>query len=309
MTFRRYDSVVLRESTAEIFVTAGADLAEGPAWNSSAGCLGWVDILAGKVHLTEADGTARAEFTLGRHVGAALPAEDGTYLVVVRDGFVRLDPATGAVSPLLEVLGDRPDLRFNDAKADPRGRAFAGTMSYTDGVRDQGTLFRLDPGPAATPVHGPTSLSNGLGWSPDGKTMYFIDTPADTVTAFDYDVDTGTPRDPRVLIEVHHPDGMCVDDDGGLWVALYGGWAVHRYTPAGVLDTVIKLPVANVTCCAFGPGGRLYITTADNGLSPADKELQPLAGSLFVAEPGVGGPAAVPWQPVASLGDKASSVV
>jgi sugar lactone lactonase YvrE len=83
---------------------------------------------------------------------------------------------------------------------------------------------------------------------------------------------------------------------------------VHRYTPAGVLDTVIKLPVANVTCGAFGPGGRLYITTADNGLSPTDRERQPLAGSLFVAEPGVGGPAAVPWRPVASFGDTSTSV-
>jgi sugar lactone lactonase YvrE len=279
---------VLRESTAEIFVTAGAELAEGPAWNEAAGCLVWVDILGRRVHLTEADGSSRASYLLDRHVGAALPAADGTYLVAVRDGFATLDPATGSVQPLLDVLADRPDLRFNDAKVDPRGRAFAGTMPYESG---SGALYRLDPGPAATPVHGPTRLSNGLGWSPDGRTMYFIDTPTDTVTAFDYDLDTAELSGSRVLVEVHHPDGMCVDDDGCLWVALYGGSAVHRYTPAGTLDAIIALPVANVTCCAFGPGGRLYITTAA-------AEGQPLAGSLFVAEPGVGGPVAVPWSPV-----------
>lgn len=295
MSDRRYDLTVLRESTAEIFVTAGADLAEGPAWNAAAGCLAWVDILGRKVHLTEPDGAARAEFTFDRHVGAALPADDGTYLVVVRDGFVRLDPASGSVTPLLGVLTDRPGLRFNDAKTDPGGRAFAGTMPYDD-ARGEGALFRLDPGPLATRVLGPTSLSNGLGWSPDGRTMYFIDTPTDTVAAFEYD--DGVMARPRVFVEVRQPDGMCVDDEGGVWVALYGGWAVHRYTPAGVLDQVIKLPVANVTCCAFGPGGRLYITTADNGLSAEEKERQPLAGSLFVAEPGVSGPPATPWQPV-----------
>jgi sugar lactone lactonase YvrE len=285
---------VVRESTAEIFVPAGADLAEGPAWNQSAGCLVWVDILGRKVHLTEADGSARASFPFDRHVGAALPAADGTYLVVRRDGFVTLDPRTGAVTPVLDVLADRPDLRFNDAKADPRGRAFAGTMPYSDGD-GTGALYRLDAGPAAKEVFAPTGLSNGLGWSPDGRTMYFIDTPADTVHAFDYDLDTGKLGARRVLVEVHHPDGMCVDDDGCLWVALYGGSAVHRYTPDGRLDAVIRLPVTNVTCCAFGPGGRLYITTAINGIDVAD---QPLAGSLFVAEPGVTGPFATPWQPV-----------
>jgi sugar lactone lactonase YvrE len=285
---------VVRESTAEIFIAAGADLAEGPAWNRSAGCLVWVDILGKKVHLAEPDGSPRATYTFDRHVGAALPAADGTYLVVLRDGFVTLDPVSGTVTPLLDVLTDRPDLRFNDAKADPRGRAFAGTMPYESG---SGALYRLDPGPSAALVHGPTQLSNGMGWSPDGRTMYFIDTPADTVTAFDYDLDTGDLSNPRVLIEVHHPDGMCVDDDGCLWVALYGGWALHRYTPRGELDTVIKLPVANVTCAGFGPGGRLYITTAINGSDVSD---QPLAGSLFVAEPGVTGPLATPWRPVAS---------
>jgi sugar lactone lactonase YvrE len=130
-----------------------------------------------------------------------------------------------------------------------------------------------------------------MGWSPDARLMYFIDTPSGTVTVFDYDLDTATPHNPRPLVKVHpgNPDGMCVDDDGCLWVALHSGWAVHRYTPAGRLDAVIRLPTANATSCAFGPGGRLYITTA------AQNADQPLAGGLFVAEPrGVTGPAAQP---------------
>ena len=153
---------MVQESTAEIFVPAGATLGEGPAWDAAAGCLAWVDILEQRVHLTEPDGSARASFEFDSHIGAVLPGAP-EYLVVRRDGFATLDPATGAVKELLSVLGDRPDMRFNDAKAGPGGRVFAGTMRYDEG-RDEARLFRLDPGPVATVVHGPVSLSNGLGW-------------------------------------------------------------------------------------------------------------------------------------------------
>jgi sugar lactone lactonase YvrE len=169
---------------------------------------------------------------------------------------------------------------------------FAGTMSYDEGSSGQGELYRLDPGPRATTVYGPVSLSNGLGWSPDNRLMYYVDTPTNEIMVFDYDVDTATPSNPRTLVTVDAgwPDGLCVDDDGCIWLALYGGWGVHRYTPAGKLDTVIRMPAANVTSCGFGPGGRLYITTARR-----EGGDQPLAGRLVVAEPGVGGPPAVPW--------------
>jgi sugar lactone lactonase YvrE len=282
---------MVHESTAEILVPAGATLGEGPSWDAAAGCLAWVDILGRLVHLTEPGGTTRATFELDRHVGAVLPGSPA-YLLVRRDGFATLDPATGTVTPLLSVLGDRPEMRFNDAKAGPGGRVFAGTMSYDESPGKLAELLRLDPGPAATRVHGPVSLSNGLGWSPDNRRMYYVDTPTSEVTVFDYDVDTATPRDPRTLAKVENglPDGLCVDDDGCVWVALHGGSAVHRYTPEGRLDATIRLPATNVTSCAFGPGGRLYITTARQG-----DEDQPLAGGLFVAEPGVTGPPAVPW--------------
>jgi sugar lactone lactonase YvrE len=283
--------VMVHESTAEIFVPAGATLGEGPSWDAAAGCLAWVDILGPSVHLTEPDGSTRATYRLDRHVGAVLPGSPG-YLLARRDGFATLDPATGTVTPLLSVLGDRPELRFNDAKAGPDGRVFAGTMPYDESLGKVGELLRLDPGPVATRVHGPVSLSNGLGWSPDHRLMYYVDTPTSEVTVFDYDVDTATPHSPRTLatIETGHPDGLCVDDEGCVWVALHGGSAVHRYTPQGRLDATIRLPATNVTSCAFGPGGRLYITTARQG-----DEDQPLAGGLFVAEPGVTGPPAVAW--------------
>jgi sugar lactone lactonase YvrE len=158
----------------------------------------------------------------------------------------------------------------------------------------------VDPGPKATRAHGPTSLSNGLGWSPDGSLMYFIDSPTHAVTVFDYDLDTGQPHHPRVLVEVPEamPDGMSVDDDGALWVALWGGHALHRYTPAGHLDTVVEVPAKNVTSCAFAPDGRLYITSASCAPDDPARDEWPLAGGLFVVDAGIGGPPATPWIPV-----------
>jgi sugar lactone lactonase YvrE len=294
-----YDATVPlpRHLTAELFVAAGATLAEGPSWDAAAGCLLWVDILAAQVHLTNLDGTTRAMHQFDRHVGAALPIDGGGgQLVVRRDGFALLG-VDGSVTPLLDVLTDRPDLRFNDAKCDPRGRAVAGTMAYDESSRGRGELLLLAPGPKAVRIYGPTSLSNGLGWSPDGEFMYFIDTPTYTVTVFDYRLDNGRPSRPRPLVEVTGgmPDGLCVDDDGCLWVALWGGAAVHRYTPQGRLDAVLQVPAPNVTSCAFAPDGRLYVTTASVGVDLAE---HPHAGSLFVADVGVGGPLATPWLPV-----------
>lgn len=284
--------------TAELLDPAGATLGEGPAWDCVADCLAWVDILERRVHLTDADGRRRASHEFDRHIGAVLPAEDGGYLLVQRDRMVRFTP--DKTEPYLDIIPpDRPDLRFNDSKCDPHGRAFAGTMSYQDGARGQGTLYRLDPGPTATPVVRPVSLSNGLGWSPACDRMYHIDTPTRLVTVYDYDVDSATPHGPRTLVEIDEgmPDGMCIDDDGCLWVALWGGWAVRRYTPDGRLDMTVRLPVSQVTSCAFGPGGRLYITSASVDLDEGRRAAEPLAGGLFVVEPGVGGPLTVPWRP------------
>jgi sugar lactone lactonase YvrE len=291
---------VLKRLNADLLDPAGATLGEGPAWDSAAGCLVWVDILGRWLHLSEAGGGRRTSYRFDRHLGAALPAGGGGYLLVQRDRFARFIPDEGQPQPVLDVLKGDPDLRFNDAKCDPRGRAFAGTMAYDVSIRDRGTLYRLDEGPAATPVFRPVSISNGLGWSPAGDRMYFNDTATHAVTIFDFDLDSGTPGDQRTLVKVDEgaPDGMCVDDDGCLWVALWRGWSVHRYTPDGRLDAVVQVPVSKVTSCAFGPGGRLYITTASVGLDDAQRAEQPLAGGLFVVEPGITGPAATPWRPL-----------
>lgn len=290
-----------RSLTADVLDPATSELGEGPRWDAAAGVLVRVDILGGLVLLADAEGARLATHPIGRHVGAALPAEGGGWLLAAREGFAVLAP-DGAVRPLLAVLADRPDLRYNDAACDPAGRAFAGTMAY-DRTPGAAVLHRLDPGPRATAVLDRLTISNGLGWSPDGLTMYAVDSDPGVVRAFDYAPDQGTPSRGRTLLEDLPggvPDGLCVDGDGCLWVAVNGGGAVHRYTPAGALDAVVGLPVPQVTSCCFGgpAGDRLFVTTAREGLDPGEAARQPLAGALFAVDPGVSGPPATPWRPL-----------
>jgi len=281
---------------AELLDDAGATIGEGPVWDPAEAALVWVDILSGRVHLSEADGKRRHSFDVGVHVGAALPAEGGGWLLVTSDGFALLG-RDGTVTGLLDVHAADPHLRFNDACCDPAGRAFAGTMRY-DEQPGEGTLYRLDVGTvqlAAVPVLEARGLCNGIGWSPDATTMYFVDTLAHRVDAHPYDTGTARMGPARVLCEIDPgdgvPDGLCVDVDGGIWVALYGGGQVRRYLPDGRLDEVVELAVSKVTCPAFGGAGmdRLYVTTAR-----ADGEAG--SGGLWVAEPGVVGMAATPWR-------------
>ena len=285
---------MVQESTAEIFVPAGATLGEGPAWDAAAGCLAWVDILEQRVHLTEPDGSARASFEFDSHIGAVLPGAP-EYLVVRRDGFATLDPATGAVKELLSVLGDRPDMRFNDAKAGPGGRVFAGTMRYDEG-RDEARLFRLDPGPVATVVHGPVSLSNGLGWSPDNRTFYFCESFRYAIFVYDFDPDAGVPSARRMFATVDHgsggfPDGLTVDAEGGVWSAQNGAGRVVRYAPDGEVTHEVEVPVPQPTSCMFGGPDLdvLYITTSRQNMTPQQLGRYPLSGSVFALRPGLSG--------------------
>lgn len=185
-------------------------------------------------------------------------------------------------------------LRMNDAKCDPAGRLWGGNMTVE---RRPGAcaLYRLDPDGTVTTALGGVTLSNGLGWSPDGRTMYYIDTPLRTVDAFDFDLDTAALTRRRVLVQfeegVGNPDGMTVDAEGCLWVAMAHGSAVRRYTPSGQLDTVVPLPITKVTSCTFGGSAmdQLFVTTACVGLSEQDLVAQHLAGAVLCCEVGATG--------------------
>jgi sugar lactone lactonase YvrE len=281
---------------AELFHAAGHELAEGPVWHDRA--LWWVNILAGELHRLDPV-TAKAESCrAGRMLGAAAPAAaGGRWMLAAKDGFHWLDWASGKLQPIANPEADKPDNRFNDGKCDPAGRFWAGTM-HLRGQRDRGALYVLDRDLSVRRALAPLSLSNGMAWSADGGTMYHIDTPTRTIAAYDFDVALGTLENRRLTFDFAkaeqggYPDGMTIDHDGRLWVALWGGACVACVDPrAGRIVEKVELPVANASSCCFG-GARLdelFITTAWQGLSPEQRKQQPDAGGIFRCRPGTHG--------------------
>ena len=260
---------------------------EGPVWSQRWGSLRWVDMLAGDVLSLTASGEVER-----RHVGtvaaAVRPRTRGGAVIAVERGFA-LEDADGAVTHL-DPLWTDAGRRMNEGGCDPHGRFYCGSMAY-DRTPGAGALYRLDPDGSVHVVLEHVTISNGLDWSPDGSRAYYNDTATGRVDVFDYDLQSGLTRR-RVFVQIAetdgHPDGLTVDAEGGVWVALYGGGMVRRFTADGVADGEVELPVRNVTACTLaGPHlDQLFITTSREGLSPGE---DPLAGALFAASVGMGG--------------------
>jgi sugar lactone lactonase YvrE len=253
--------------------------------------LWWVDILGKSVHRTNPDDLRDDVFPVGRFVGSVALREVGGLVLALSDGFATFDPVTRRVELIAAVESDDPTTRMNDGKVDPGGRFWAGTMGV-DHRAGAGTLYRLDPDGRVTPMLRPVTISNGLDWSLDGRTMYYIDTRTRRVDQFDFDIDTGAITNRRPFIQIPDgagsPDGMTLDADGYLWVALWNGWCIQRYAPDGRPDMRIDVPAAETSSCTFGGPDldQLFITTAQEGFPPRGKPDQPHAGSLFVCRPG-----------------------
>jgi sugar lactone lactonase YvrE len=272
-----------KTSVYEVAVRAEATLGEGPTWDAAAGRLIWLDILGGRVNTYDPVSGRRTVRVTDQHVGAAKPRTGGGLVLNLRDGVALLDPDDSFRWLHHEPV---PGRRANDAAVAPDGSLWAGTMRY-DEAPGGGTLSRFTGDGSAETVLDDVAVSNGTGWSPDGRLMYYIDSPTRRVDVFDYSDGHVTGRRPFVEIEegAGFPDGLTVDADGCVWVALWDGGAVRRYTPGGELDRVIGLPTPRVTACAFGGADLtdLYITTARVGLDSP----HPVAGSLLVV-PGAG---------------------
>ena len=284
------------ELTAEPCSPVSVEHAEGPFWHG--GRFGWVDIRAGRLWVAGFDGTALTEprsYDVGRPLGAAVPRGEGGWVLAAGTAFYGLDE-DGTVTPLTDDLADASLVRMNDGKCDPAGRFWAGTMDYGE-ERPTGSLYVYD-GAVRTVLDG-VAISNGLAWSSDRRTMYYIDTPTGRVDALDYDESTGEVSGRRAFAEVEggHPDGMTIDDEGFLWVALWDGGAVRRFDPSGRPAGTVHVPATKVTSCCFGgPGGTtLFITTSQLGLSAEQRKAEPDAGRVFRVEPGVSGRPATPF--------------
>ena len=282
------------EPALEVAVQAQATLGEGPTWDAAKSRLIWIDILGSRVNTYEPSTGRRTVMATEQHVGAAKPRAGGGLVLNLRDG-VALYDGEGADADVDAAGGLRwlhheptPGRRANDAAVAPDGSLWAGTMRY-DEAAGGGTLSRLTGDGEVTTVLDDVAVSNGTGWSPDGRLMYYIDSPTRRVDVFDVSADgqSVTGRRQLALIEegAGWPDGLTVDADGCVWVALWDGGAVRRYTPSGTLDRTIALPTVRPTACAFGGPNLtdLYITTARVGLTAP----HPLSGSLLVV-PGAG---------------------
>jgi sugar lactone lactonase YvrE len=274
-----------------------SELGESPVWLDDRAEFAWVDIQRGLIELLSvATGRVRT-IPVGEMVGSIAPTRSGNLVAAVATGFVLVDLGSGRVRRLATLERADPTIRMNDGKADPWGRFWAGTMGV-DKRPAAGTLYCLEPDLRLSVALDPVTISNGLDWTADRRTMFYVDTPTQQVDRFDLDADGLGLRNRRTfaaqVLADGAPDGLTLDATGGLWLALWGGFAVTGYRPSGEVEARISLPASHVTSCAFGGAdlGDLYITTAFAELTDVERAAQPLAGCVFRCRPGVVGLAA-----------------
>lgn len=271
---------------AELLHDAKATLGEGPAWDEKTQTLYWVDILGKRIHAWRDGGDQVIQ--LDEYVGCVAPRRDGGLAATLQASFVTLDVSRGDVAlQRLHSVTEPATNRFNDGKCDPAGRLLAGTMDMNE-KSPSGNLYLLETGKPVRKLLDGIRISNGLAWSPDYKTFYYIDTPTRQIRAYDYDVETGNIANPRVAVEVPEamgwPDGMTSDMDGRLWVALWGGARVARWNPLnGQLEAEVSVPGLHTSSCVFGGPRRdvLYVTSARVGMDEASLAKYPLSGGVF----------------------------
>lgn len=279
---------------AEIELEVPASLGEGAIWDHETGRLWWVDIEGRKLNIYDPGTKVNREIDVTERIGTVVPAKEGGAIVALENGIFHLDLEKEEKTLICNPLADLDTIRFNDGKCDPAGRMWVGSMSlkFKKGVA---SLYTIYPDGNYREVFGGVTVSNGIVWSSDEKTMYYIDTPLRSVRAWDYALETGEISNERVVItipeELGAPDGMAIDSEDKLWIAHWGGSMVGRWDPAtGTLMGRVEVPAPNVTSCAFGGPDLdiLYITTA-GGDNPQIREDYPFAGSLFRTTPGVKG--------------------
>lgn len=271
----------------ELVLDVKADLGEGPSWDAEKRLLYWVNIMAGEVHIYDpAQGTDRT-IAVGSPVGAVVPGKGNLVYVVTQQGYHSLDIETEKLTLIADPEPELANNRFNDGKCDPEGRYWAGTMSLT-GEQGTGSFYCLDPKTGVRKLFSDVSCSNGIAWSPDYRTMYYIDSPTLQVVAFDYDRATGSISGKRVVVQLGEgegvPDGMTSDAAGNLWVAQWGGYQVSHWNPAtGEKLGSIAMPAANASSCCFGGDDLrdLYITSARTDNSEDVLAKYPHSGGLF----------------------------
>ncbi len=268
---------------------------ETPIWIPDEQAVYWIDLGDSKVHRYHPGSGDTKEWTLNVPITALARRASGKWILATKTGLYFWDQESNTSEFIADPEADNPSLRFNDGAIDPKGRFLIGTLNEEDLNAPDGALYRLDPDLSIHKLDTGYAVANGIGFSPDGTTLYLTDMFHGKILAYDYDVEAGTVSGKCTFVEVPAeaglPDGLIVDAEGFIWSAHWGGWRVTRYAPDGTIDREIKLPVANVTCMALGGPSlnELYITTAWFMLSDEERAAQPQAGDLFRIETDVTG--------------------
>jgi sugar lactone lactonase YvrE len=267
---------------------------EAPFWSVDEGVLYWVDIDGKTVFRYRLENGAEQTFALDYEIGCLIPRRNGGFVAGLDRGLAFLNSGLTKTEFFASPEDGLPRTRFNDGKCDRRGRFWVASADRNE-VEPLGALYCLNGSGQLTQALSQVVVGNGMGWSPDNKTMYFTDTGIGKIFAFDYEIETGATSNRRVFVEVDDqgglPDGLTVDVEGFIWSAHWSGWRITRYDPDGRIDRVVDMPVPNVTSLTFGGPNldQLFVTTARLGLSDQEIANAPLSGGLFVVDVGVKG--------------------
>ncbi len=276
-------------------IPVGNTLGEGVTWDANTGSVWWTDIEESKLYRLHWQSRELTIFdTPERLASFGLTDVPGCLVTAFETGFALFWPGSGKVQWFDRPAEHTPGVRFNDGRTDPQGNFWSGTMVEASGQGLKGALFRLSINGAVDAIEKAVVISNGLSWSPDGETMYFADSPRQTIYAYDYDTETATPTGRREFATLKgpaYPDGACVDSDGHLWSATWSSGTVRRYAPDGQLSHTLTVPASQPSCATFGGPelGLLFVTSARQGLAEETLAREPQAGNLFVYDVGVRG--------------------
>lgn len=263
-------------------------LGEGPVWDAKRKSICWIDIINGLIYEFYTEQNILNTIEVQQMIGSVAVCTNGNFIAALQNGFAFINRLDGKIIMIADPENHLPGNRFNDGKCDPEGRFWAGTMPLSEDA-ESGSVYMIQNDLVPVKKIDGVTISNGMAWSADHETFYYIDTPSMEIVAYSYEKSNGRISNKRVVIKIEkadgYPDGMTIDTEGMLWIAHWGGWQVTRWNPVtGEKLHAVNIPVAQVTSCTFGGDHLedLYITTAKVGLTEQDLEQQPLAGSLFV---------------------------
>jgi sugar lactone lactonase YvrE len=284
----------------EVIAPPGQILGESASWCARTQMLWWIDIRAPQVKRWNSATGAIDVWTMPELCGAVVPTTGEAVVVALRAGIRLLDPRTGTLAPLASLETGHPEHRLNEAKCDRQGRLWCGSM-WDFGKHPTGGLYRVSADLETRKVRSAVGIPNGIGFSPDGRRMVFVDTSTGCIESAAYDTGAGMPGPWRILVGADaapgKPDGNTVDAEGCIWNTRFGAGCIARFTPQGKLDRLIRLPVSQPASCAFGGPNldTLFVTSATQRLPPEALAAEPLAGALLALRPGVQGLAEPPF--------------